>query len=139
MLIMDDPACNGEYLMAVVSALAAGNSVTAAAVEALLPQWQELAQLMRAAGLPEALFTLQPLAAAGDLLQAPDLRGALVHARSRHLQAAARHLVRRPGPLLPLISCVSPRTLLLQTLLEKSVSTDTTAAGGNASLMTMAS
>ncbi|QIB67259.1 bifunctional proline dehydrogenase/L-glutamate gamma-semialdehyde dehydrogenase PutA [Kineobactrum salinum] len=139
MLLMDDPSSDGEYLMAVVSALAAGNSVTAAAAEAQLPQWRDVAQLMCAAGLPEALFTLLPLAAAGNLLQAAELHGALVHARSRHLQAVARHLARRPGPLLPLISCVSPRTLLLQTLLEKSVSTDTTAAGGNASLMTMAS
>ena len=37
----------------------------------------------------------------------------------------------------PSISSVSPQMLLRQTLLEKTVSIDTTAAGGNASLMTM--
>ena len=48
-----------------------------------------------------------------------------------------RQLAARKGPIIPLISCVSPRTLLRQTQLEKSISIDTTASGGNASLMTM--
>ena len=63
----------------------------------------------------------------------------MVHARSRHLHAVAQLLATREGAIVPLISCVAPATLLHQTLVEKSVSIDTTAAGGNASLMTMAS
>ncbi|PLW82709.1 trifunctional transcriptional regulator/proline dehydrogenase/L-glutamate gamma-semialdehyde dehydrogenase [Kineobactrum sediminis] len=137
LLLMDDPGCNGEYLMAVISALVAGNSVTGVASETLLPEWQALSEMMLEAGLPAGLFSLQPLSIATTLLQAPALGGAMVHARSPYLQAVARLLVEREGALLPLISCVSPRALLQQTLLEKSVSIDTTAAGGNASLMTM--
>jgi RHH-type proline utilization regulon transcriptional repressor/proline dehydrogenase/delta 1-pyrroline-5-carboxylate dehydrogenase len=136
-LLLDDPDCNGEYLMAIVSALVAGNSVIAAAGDILLPEWQALADMMLTAGLPAGLFSVQPLSTVTTLLYEPALRGAMVHARSRHLQAVARALVQREGALLPLISCVSPRALLQQTLLEKSVSIDTTAAGGNASLMSM--
>jgi RHH-type proline utilization regulon transcriptional repressor/proline dehydrogenase/delta 1-pyrroline-5-carboxylate dehydrogenase len=63
----------------------------------------------------------------------------MVHARSRYLRAVAQAAATREGPIMALISCVAPETLLRQTLWEKSVSIDTTAAGGNASLMTMAS
>ncbi len=139
LLVLDDNRYNGEYLMAAVSALAAGNSVTGVASAELLPEWRALAQTMEAAGLPGSLFRLLPLTATSQLLQSPLLAGAMVHARSRHLHAVAQVLATRDGPLLPLISCVAPATLLLQTLLEKSVSINTTAAGGNASLMTMAS
>jgi RHH-type transcriptional regulator, proline utilization regulon repressor / proline dehydrogenase / delta 1-pyrroline-5-carboxylate dehydrogenase len=139
LLVLDDDRHNGEYLMAVVSALVAGNSVTAVATEELLAEWQTLASALVSAGLPESLLCLQALASAGELLLDPALAGAMVHARSRHLHAVAQLLATREGPILPLISCVAPATLLQQTLVEKTVSIDTTAAGGNASLMTMAS
>lgn len=139
LLVLDDDRCNGEYLMAAVSALVAGNSVVGVATQELLPEWQALVQSMMAAGLPASLFCLQPLATASELLLGGALAGAMVHARSRHLHAVAQLLATRDGPILPLISCVAPSTLLQQTMLEKSVSIDTTAAGGNASLMTMAS
>jgi RHH-type proline utilization regulon transcriptional repressor/proline dehydrogenase/delta 1-pyrroline-5-carboxylate dehydrogenase len=61
----------------------------------------------------------------------------MVHAGSRYLQAIAAAAAEREGPILPLISSVSPPMLLRQTLLEKTISVDTTAAGGNASLMSM--
>ncbi|MEQ8802020.1 MAG: hypothetical protein RLP45_08280, partial [Haliea sp.] len=139
LLVLDDDRYNGEYLMAAVSALVAGNSVIGVATQELLPEWQPLVQSMTAAGLPDSLFCLQPMAAARELLQDTALAGAMVHARSRHLHTVAQILATRDGPILPLISCVTPSTLLQQTMLEKSVSIDTTAAGGNASLMTMAS
>ncbi len=139
LLVLDDDRCNGEYLMAVVSALVAGNSVAGVATADLLPEWQGLVQAMVASGVPGSLFSLQPLDGASQLLHAPGLAGAMVHVRSRHLRAVAQELATRDGPIVPLISCVAPATLLQQTLVEKSVSIDTTAAGGNASLMTMAS
>ncbi|MDO8862859.1 bifunctional proline dehydrogenase/L-glutamate gamma-semialdehyde dehydrogenase PutA [Haliea sp. E1-2-M8] len=139
LLVLDDDRYNGEYLMAAISALVAGNSVTAVATEELLPEWQALVAAMVDAGFPASLLPLQPLAAASGLLLDPALGGVMVHARSRHLHAVAQLLATRDGPILPLISCVAPTTLLHQTLVEKSVSIDTTAAGGNASLMTMAS
>ena len=78
-----------------------------------------------------------PAEQAPALLAQPALAGVMVHAASRYLHAIARQTAEREGPILPLISSVSPQMLLRQTLLEKTVSIDTTAAGGNASLMTM--
>lgn len=136
--VLDNPAHNAEYLMAVVATLAAGNSLAAFADEALIESWRAIAACLLEAGLPEHCFTAHPLAHLASALADPELDGALVHARSQYLHAVAQSLAVREGPILPLITCVSPRALLRQTLLEKAVSEDTTAAGGNASLMTMA-
>ncbi|HBX74520.1 MAG TPA: trifunctional transcriptional regulator/proline dehydrogenase/L-glutamate gamma-semialdehyde dehydrogenase, partial [Halieaceae bacterium] len=139
LLLLDTREHQGEYLMAIISALATGNGVIGMAAPELVDEWQALLASLHAAGLPAGLFQLLPLESANTLLKQAGIHGAMVHARSRYLRAAARALATREGPVLPLISCVAPETLLKQTLWEKSVSIDTTAAGGNASLMTMAS
>ncbi|MEP4485058.1 MAG: bifunctional proline dehydrogenase/L-glutamate gamma-semialdehyde dehydrogenase PutA [Halioglobus sp.] len=139
LLVIDNREHTGEYLLAMLSALAGGNVVTALAEEELLAEWQEIVSELIQAGLPEHCASVASLPAARDALSSPYVDGAMIHARSAYLHDAARLLAQRKGPLIPLITCVSPHTLLRQTLLEKTVSVDTTAAGGNASLMTMAS
>ena len=139
LLLLDTREHQGEYLMAIISAVATGNGVIGMAAPDLVDEWQALLTSLHAAGLPAGLFQVLPLESADTLLKQDGIHGAMVHARSRYLRAAAQALASREGPLLPLISCVAPETLLKQTLWEKSVSIDTTAAGGNASLMTMAS
>lgn len=136
-ILLDNPDHNGEYLMAILSVLVGGNALTAFASEDLLAHWRELAGALEQAGLPPGAFHVAPLASAEQALTSPLTDGVLVHARSRHLHTVAQKLAERTGPIIPLISCVSPRTLLRQAQLEKSISIDTTASGGNASLMTM--
>jgi RHH-type proline utilization regulon transcriptional repressor/proline dehydrogenase/delta 1-pyrroline-5-carboxylate dehydrogenase len=138
-LIVDNADHAGEYLMAILSALAGGNVVTAFAADDLLPEWQGIAATLLEAGLPAYCANVTTLSFVREGLSSPGINGALVHARSAYLHDTARQLAEREGPLLPLITCVSPHALLRQTLLEKTVSIDTTAAGGNASLMTMVS
>jgi len=136
--LLDNTDHNAEYLMAITATLAAGNTLVAFAESALLEDWQAIAASLTEAGLPEGVFQVASLEEIGDALAGPALAGVLVHAGSRYLHAVAQTLAVRDGPILPLISCVSPASLLRQTLLEKTISEDTTAAGGNASLMTMA-
>ncbi|MBN7797922.1 bifunctional proline dehydrogenase/L-glutamate gamma-semialdehyde dehydrogenase PutA [Parahaliea mediterranea] len=136
-IVLDNPGHNSEYLMAILSVLVGGNALTAFASDDLLGEWRELGLALEAAGLPREVFQVVPLASAADGLVSPSVDGVLVHARSVHLHAVAQKLAERDGAIIPLISCVSPRTLLRQTQLEKAVSIDTTASGGNASLMTM--
>ncbi|GAB3276783.1 bifunctional proline dehydrogenase/L-glutamate gamma-semialdehyde dehydrogenase PutA [Parahaliea aestuarii] len=136
-ILLDDPAHNGEYLMAILSVLVGGNALTAFVAQSLLPEWEDIAAALQRAGLPAGLLVVAPLASAEQALESPLTQGVLVHARSAHLHAVARQLAGRKGPIIPLITCVSPRTLLRQTQQEKTVSIDTTASGGNASLMTM--
>ena len=123
--------------MATVTALATGNTVAFAAGEELQAPWSINASCLADARLPSGVFTLLPLKDASSALSEEALAGVLVHAQSVYLHDVARKLALRDGPILPLISCVTPAALLRQTLLEKTISIDTTAAGGNASLMTM--
>ena len=99
-------------------------------------------QHLEGTGLPAGVFSVAPLTLAAGALLAPDVGGALAHPASPHLCALARLLAERQGaidrgPILPLISDPSPHALLRRTLLEKTVSIDTTAAGGNTTLLTM--
>ncbi|WP_116363942.1 bifunctional proline dehydrogenase/L-glutamate gamma-semialdehyde dehydrogenase PutA [Parahaliea mediterranea] len=136
-ILLDDAAHNGEYLMAILSALVGGNALTVFVAQSLLSEWEDIASALQRAGVPVGLLLVAPLASAEQALESPLTDGVLVHARSAHLHAVARQLAARRGPIIPLITCVSPRTLLRQTQLEKTISIDTTASGGNASLMTM--
>jgi RHH-type proline utilization regulon transcriptional repressor/proline dehydrogenase/delta 1-pyrroline-5-carboxylate dehydrogenase len=137
-IVLDNISQNDEYLMAILSALVAGNTVVALAESELLTPWQSIASSMAESGLPAGTFVVLPLENWHSVLLAELTRGVMVHATSAHLHAVAQYIATREGALIPLISSVSPRALLRQTLVEKTISIDTTAAGGNASLMTMA-
>ena len=69
---------------------------------------------------------------------APDLAAALIEGSAAEIAAAARTLAARPGAIVPL-QAGGPQGYMLDWLLEEvSVSINTTAAGGNASLMALA-
>ncbi len=137
-IVLDNTSQDAEYLMAILSALVAGNTVVALAESELLTPWQSIASALTESGLPAGTFAVMPLENWQSVLLAACTKGVMVHATSAHLHAVAQCIATREGALIPLISSVSPRLLLRQTLLEKTISIDTTAAGGNASLMTMA-
>ncbi len=137
LLLLDQASHGHEYLMALTSALAGGNAIVAPVVDTLRPEWEKVQAILRDSGLPEGTFRLAEFGQATALLATPELNGALVHCASIHLQSASRTLANRDGAILPLISAVTPAALLHQSLLEKTISVDTTAAGGNASLMTL--
>jgi len=141
LLVLLEPAGEALWnLLALVSALAAGNTVHACVAPTLADDWEQRAAVPAGSLLSLALA---PLAATAPLLRAPGLVGAIVHPGSAHLRAVAQLLAARtdaPGgaPILPLIHTGDSRDLLLQCLLEKCVSVDTTAGGGNAELLARA-
>ncbi|MBA6412014.1 bifunctional proline dehydrogenase/L-glutamate gamma-semialdehyde dehydrogenase PutA [Parahaliea sp. F7430] len=138
-LLLDSEQHKGEYLIALISVLVAGNSVLALAADDLLNSWQELADALKAAGLPEGLFELAPLKCAAAVLSSDSLDGVLLHPHSHYLHDVSQRLAQRSGAITALICTVDSQTLLQQNVLEKTISIDTTAAGGNASLLTLPS
>ncbi|MEN2786621.1 trifunctional transcriptional regulator/proline dehydrogenase/L-glutamate gamma-semialdehyde dehydrogenase [Sphingomonas qilianensis] len=73
-----------------------------------------------------------------SLADAPDLAAALIEGDAADIAAAARILAARPGAIVSL-QAEGPQGYVLDWLLEEvSVSINTTAAGGNASLMALA-
>lgn len=73
-----------------------------------------------------------------ELLSSEPVAGVMVEGPQELAETVDRLLCRHPGPLLPLITELCEPLLSKRVLLEKVVSTNTTAAGGNASLLAMA-
>jgi RHH-type proline utilization regulon transcriptional repressor/proline dehydrogenase/delta 1-pyrroline-5-carboxylate dehydrogenase len=86
-----------------------------------------------------ALGTLPPeVRVVEDWLAVPEVRGALFDGDRAALLALIARVAERPGPIL-MVQARGPEGYQLEWLLEeRSVSTNTAAAGGNASLMAMA-
>ncbi|MCF7980974.1 MAG: bifunctional proline dehydrogenase/L-glutamate gamma-semialdehyde dehydrogenase PutA [Pseudomonadales bacterium] len=72
-----------------------------------------------------------------QLIQQNEIAGVLVQSNEEGVQWLNRMLRQRTGAQLPLITETSEPLLSKRLLLEKVVSTNTTAAGGNASLLTI--
>jgi RHH-type proline utilization regulon transcriptional repressor/proline dehydrogenase/delta 1-pyrroline-5-carboxylate dehydrogenase len=71
------------------------------------------------------------------LLEQQNLHGVCASGNEHYLAAIDRLLQQRDGAMLPLISELSLTAVMPRLLSEKVISTDTTAAGGNASLLVM--
>jgi RHH-type proline utilization regulon transcriptional repressor/proline dehydrogenase/delta 1-pyrroline-5-carboxylate dehydrogenase len=134
------------------AALAMGNGVIAwhgdhSAAAALVAE-------LHAAGVPEAALALLPLGGDGELdelLAAPELAGVAYAGPSEPAGAIARGLADRAGPILPLIAFAqsagaalgagSPPAASAHYLgrfaHERTLCVDTTASGGNASLLSL--
>jgi RHH-type transcriptional regulator, proline utilization regulon repressor / proline dehydrogenase / delta 1-pyrroline-5-carboxylate dehydrogenase len=121
----------------VLIALLAGNAVIWLVTEQHNAEAETIVDSLRKAGLNESVITLASLSCAGDLLSSGVIAGALVNQESLCAHWVQLMLAEREGALLPLITETRADLLLPRLQLEKTVTVDTTAAGGNASLMTM--
>jgi RHH-type proline utilization regulon transcriptional repressor/proline dehydrogenase/delta 1-pyrroline-5-carboxylate dehydrogenase len=68
----------------------------------------------------------------------PELNGAVIEVSSALKPLAAELIAAREGAILPLITSPADERMLHRLVTEKTITINTTAAGGNASLMTMA-
>jgi RHH-type proline utilization regulon transcriptional repressor/proline dehydrogenase/delta 1-pyrroline-5-carboxylate dehydrogenase len=126
------------------AALAAGNAVVLLCQGGgwLTGQW--LFQALRAAGVPGDMLHYLP--GAGDcvldtLLDDPRLAGVACLGETEKLHQIDAHLARREGPIIPFIAghnalFINPENLYRYAT-ARTLSVDTTAAGGNASLYAM--
>jgi RHH-type proline utilization regulon transcriptional repressor/proline dehydrogenase/delta 1-pyrroline-5-carboxylate dehydrogenase len=134
--VLGDAATPLEALLwTAVAALLAGNAVLLAGSADREPDRLKIRNLLGEAGFPDAASALLPAAEHLEplLWQAPI---AAVATPSRGLAArAARGLAARPGALLPVIDEPIGPTFLARFVLEKCVSINVTASGGNAALM----
>ncbi|NRA85154.1 MAG: trifunctional transcriptional regulator/proline dehydrogenase/L-glutamate gamma-semialdehyde dehydrogenase, partial [Gammaproteobacteria bacterium] len=117
-LVRDQDTSFDFWFLSLITALATGNTVVTSVSDQYLEQVSKLAQL-------NALNSHQFLA--GTIV---DRNAGIVHIVNQQLAA-------RSGAILPLITAVSNQVLFERLVTEKTISVDTTAAGGNASLMTM--
>ena len=125
------------WIMSVISALSAGNCVIALVDKLYTAEANAITNLLEQAGLPEGVFQVVKLGNLPTLLNAPTLAGAVIDNASPLKKLVGETIAARKGAILPLITAYSNKNLFERMVTEKTVTIDTTAAGGNASLMTM--
>ncbi|TLU67173.1 bifunctional proline dehydrogenase/L-glutamate gamma-semialdehyde dehydrogenase PutA [Thalassotalea litorea] len=137
-LAVRDTNTSFEYwLVSVVSALVAGNTVVCAVTDEFLNEATAVESVLQKLGLVSGIFQVIGLNQLPEALAHPTLAGAICGPQSSLVAYLAEHLAARKGAILPVISPASYGVLLHRLVTEKTVTIDTTAAGGNASLMTM--
>ncbi|MFT4928537.1 MAG: RHH-type proline utilization regulon transcriptional repressor/proline dehydrogenase [Phenylobacterium sp.] len=125
------------WLMSAITALAAGNTVIAVVDEQHLAQTQACRMALLKTGINGAIFQVVKLSRISLLLTHPQLAGVVVDSASPMKKWLGGQLAARDLAILPLITAPTHRSLFQRLVTEKTVTIDTTAAGGNASLMTM--
>ena len=125
------------WLMSVITALAAGNIVVAIVDEQHLAQSQACRMALLKTGISSSIFQIVKLARFPALLSHEQLAGVVVDSTSPMKKWVGEQLAARDNAILPLITAQSNHNLFERLVTEKTITIDTTAAGGNASLMTM--
>jgi len=127
-----------NWILSVITALAAGNSLVAVIEDA---QQQKIAnqliEAIKATGINENVFTVVSMNQLNQILADDNISGAIVDSDSDWQGYLASEIAKRVGEILPVICEVNTEQLYYRLVTEKTVSIDTTAAGGNTSLMTM--
>ncbi|MEH8019787.1 bifunctional proline dehydrogenase/L-glutamate gamma-semialdehyde dehydrogenase PutA [Rheinheimera metallidurans] len=137
-LVRDESSSFQYWLVAIITALAAGNAVITAVEETDIVEAEACIKALQLAGMPQNLLAVVRLDCLTTLLAHQDLAGAMVEVSSAVKPLCAELLAAREGAILPLITSPAGPRLLQRLVTEKTVTINTTAAGGNASLMTMA-
>ncbi len=116
----------GSLLKQIAAVLVTGN-------RAILPETEIARSVYKM--LPPGLHTSVQFCATGPLWQARELRAVLFEGTEQDADTARRRLAAREGAIVPLIVVDQAHYPLERLLVEKAVSINTAAAGGNASLM----
>ncbi|MBU2279895.1 MAG: bifunctional proline dehydrogenase/L-glutamate gamma-semialdehyde dehydrogenase PutA, partial [Gammaproteobacteria bacterium] len=136
-VVRDDSASFEYWLLAVVAAVASGNAVIAAVEADFVAEADACRKVLLSAGLPPALFQVVKLQQLKALISNHIIAAAVVEAGSAVKALTGELISARDGAISPLITTPADERLIHRLITEKTITINTTAAGGNASLMTM--
>ncbi|WP_371186586.1 bifunctional proline dehydrogenase/L-glutamate gamma-semialdehyde dehydrogenase PutA [Thalassotalea maritima] len=136
-VVRDQDTSFAYWLLSIVSALATGNNVIAMVNEEYLDEAEACERVLAELGIVSGIFQAVSLNHLPTVLESDHLAGAVVAPESRLKQLLNEKLAARQGAILPLITASDYDNLFERLVTEKTITIDTTAAGGNASLMTM--
>jgi RHH-type proline utilization regulon transcriptional repressor/proline dehydrogenase/delta 1-pyrroline-5-carboxylate dehydrogenase len=135
--IRDESACFKYWILSVLTALAAGNAVVAVVEEKDFAEAEAIRKVLLNANLNPALFVVTKLLQLKALIGNPLVAAAVIEAGSAVKALTGELIAARDGAISPLVTTPADERLLHRLVTEKTVTINTTAAGGNASLMTM--
>jgi len=136
------------WVLSIVTALATGNTVLTVVSDEFNQDAQDFHQLFistvesaRKLGLKnnkdEGVFQVAKLEQLQTILAHPHLAGAVIGSGCQLKAFINTQFAQRTGAILPVISSEYNDALISRLLTEKTISIDTTASGGNTSLMTL--
>ncbi len=128
-----------NWLASVLTAISAGNTLVVIVEESTFSVITKVIEdALTDIGVSDSLFHVTAIGELQSLLQYPRIAGAILDPSSDWQNYFSQQLAKRNGAILPLICEYDIERLFYRMVTEKTVSIDTTAAGGNTSLMTMA-
>ncbi len=125
------------WTLSIVTALATGNTVIAVVTDLFYEEAMAFREKWRAIGAPDNALQVAKVVHLDTLLASPLLSGVVIDSNSRSQAYMAQKLAEREGAILPVITAEYQDNLIQRLLTEKTISTDTTASGGNTKLMTL--
>ncbi|NMH60313.1 bifunctional proline dehydrogenase/L-glutamate gamma-semialdehyde dehydrogenase PutA [Alteromonas ponticola] len=126
------------WTLSIVTALATGNVVVSVVSETFYEEALEFQRKFEDTGAEKGIFQVARLQHLHDLVMNPHLAGVVVDSNTeRTAQISAMLASREGGAILPVISAEYNDNLIQRLMTEKTISIDTTASGGNTSLMTL--
>ena len=125
------------WALSIVKALATGNTVVSVVSDLFYEEALAFRDKFVSTDTPENVLQVARLKHLDALLMHQDLSGVVVDSNADRSAYFAAKLSERTGAILPVITAEYSDNLIQRLLTEKTVSTDTTASGGNTSLMTM--
>jgi RHH-type proline utilization regulon transcriptional repressor/proline dehydrogenase/delta 1-pyrroline-5-carboxylate dehydrogenase len=136
------------WVLSVITALATGNTVLTVVSDEFNQDALDFHQLFIStvesskkltvkSAKDEGIFQVAKLAQLQSILAHPHLAGAVIGSACEQKAFINTRLAERKGAILPVISSEYYDTLISRLLTEKTISIDTTASGGNTSLMTL--
>jgi RHH-type proline utilization regulon transcriptional repressor/proline dehydrogenase/delta 1-pyrroline-5-carboxylate dehydrogenase len=125
------------WLMSIVSALAVGNTVVTAVSDRFFEEAKAIKDKLLLCDVARGVLQVVKHDKLNALLHHDDVAGTVVDSNSARMGYFSQQLAERSGAILPVISAEYNDTLIQRLVTEKTISIDTTASGGNTSLMTL--
>jgi len=125
------------WVISIVTALATGNTVVTVVSDLFYKEAQAFREKLLSTGVPDGVLQVAELKQLKAVLAHPHLAGAVIGSGCDNKSFVNTQLAARSGAILPVVSSEYYDTLINRLLTEKTVSIDTTASGGNTSLMTL--
>lgn len=125
------------WLLSIVTALATGNVIVAVVSDLFYEEAKALKAKFESTGAPRGVFEVARLRHLEALLEHNDIAGMIVDSSTSRTASFVQKMASREGAIVPVITAIHNDNMIQRLLTEKTVSIDTTASGGNTSLMTL--
>jgi len=125
------------WAISIISALATGNTVITVVSDLFHNEALAFRDKFLSTGAAAGILQVAKLSQLQAVLEHPHIAGAVIGSGCERKNFVTAELAARSGAILPVISSEYYDTLINRLLTEKTISIDTTASGGNTSLMTL--